>query len=210
MIAALYIDPDGVYNIPGVDLWGEDRDARLYAGPYPVVAHPPCERWGRMWFGSPRKPDREKYRLGDDGGKFAAALAAVRKWGGVLEHPAESNAWDAFELFHPPASGGWVYADWQGGWTCCVEQGHYGHVGRKQTWLYACNVELPSLRWGHSGQRLCPIMLKRHGYAKARRCGVTGSLGGKAKKKNRASTPVEFRDVLINMARTARAVAAAA
>ena len=204
MIAALYVQTNGCYfGLDGVDPWDEARDARTYAGPWPVVAHPPCERWGRMWFGSPRKPDPDKYRLGDDGGKFEKALAAVRKFGGVLEHPAYSNAWDAFDLFYPPATGGWVVADWSGGWTCCVEQGAYGHRGRKQTWLYANGVDLPSLKWGHSGQRLCPIMLERHGYAKARRCGITGSLGGKAKKSGRAATPTAFRDVLISIARTA-------
>ena len=31
----------------------------------------------------------------------------------------------------PPRFGGWVNADWLGGWTCCVEQGHYGHRARK-------------------------------------------------------------------------------
>lgn len=42
-------------------------------------------------------------------------------------------------------------ADFQGGWTCCVEQGHYGHRARKASWLYAVGVRpLPSLAWGES------------------------------------------------------------
>jgi hypothetical protein len=42
LIAALYVEKDGVYaNLPGVDVWDESRDARLYAGPDPVVAHLP-------------------------------------------------------------------------------------------------------------------------------------------------------------------------
>jgi hypothetical protein len=91
MIAALYVQTDGVYaGLPGVDLWDEARDARTYAGPHPVVAHPPCQRWGRFWHGSPRKP--HQHTLGDDDGCFAAALASVRRWGGVLEHPADSRA----------------------------------------------------------------------------------------------------------------------
>ena len=41
MIAALYVLPDGPYaNLPDVDPWDKARDARLYAGPHPVVAPP--------------------------------------------------------------------------------------------------------------------------------------------------------------------------
>lgn len=203
MIAALYVERDGVYwDLPGVDAWDKERDARLYAGPWPVVAHPPCERWGRMWFGSPLKPDPEKYRRGNDGGCFHMALFAVRNFGGVLEHPEASGAWDWFGLNRPPRSGGWVNADMQGGWTCYVEQGHYGHVGRKGTWLYAHDVDLPSLKWGSSGQRLDPIAVERYGYEKARRSGITGHIGAKFKKDHRGRTPIEFRDLLISIAQS--------
>lgn len=206
MVAALYVQSDGCYaGLPDVDVWGIERDARTYAGPHPIVAHPPCERWGRYWHGSPRKP--HQYRKGDDSGCFAAALASVRRWGGVIEHPAYSNAWSAFGLFAPPSDGGWVAADWDGGWTCHVEQGHYGHMARKATWLYAVGVhlpDLPSLRWGTSGQRLPAIALERYGYEKARRTGVMAYVGGKDKSKIRAATPEPFRDILLSIARTAK------
>ncbi len=203
MIAALYVEPKGVYaGVPGVDAWGEARDARTYAGPWPVVAHPPCERWGRFWHGSPRKP--HQFKLGDDGGCFAAALASVRRWGGVLEHPADSHAWREYGLKAPPRAGGWVSADWCGGATCYVEQGFYGHPARKATWLYANGVDLPSLRWGRGEQRLDPKMVERHGYAYARRKGLVSMVGGKDKKAKRNATPPEFRDLLLGIAATAR------
>lgn len=88
-IAALYVDTAGPYaSAPGVTPYGEAEDARLYMGPHPVVAHPPCQRWGKMWKGQPGNIKRGKVeKLGDDDGCFAAALDAVRRYGGVLEHP---------------------------------------------------------------------------------------------------------------------------
>ncbi len=101
-VAALYVETDGCYfGLPGVDPWDEARDARDYDGPTPVVAHSPCQRWGRYWGGAPRKP--HQYRKGADAGKFAAALTAVRNFGGVLEHPKDSAAWAWFGLQTPPA-----------------------------------------------------------------------------------------------------------
>ena len=209
MIAALYVEKDGCYSgLAGVDPWDENRDARLYAGPYPVVAHPPCQRWGRFWHGSTRKP--HQFKLGDDGGCFAAALAAVRKWGGVLEHPADSQAWPAFNLNRPSRDGGWITADFEGGWTCYVEQGHYGHLSRKGTWLYANGTALPELSWGRLPQRLHPIAVAKYGYEKARRIGMMAMVGGKDKTKIRNATPPEFRDVLLSIARTADVSAIAA
>jgi hypothetical protein len=156
MIAALYVATDGCYyGLDDVDPWNEARDARTYAGPYRVVCHSPCQRWGRYWYGGPMLHAQGRRKiLGDDGGCFAAALAAVRRWGGVLEHPASSHAWRAFGLTAPHHRGGWVMADYVGGWTCHVEQGHYGHRARKATWLYAVGCDLPSLRWGPSSPPL--------------------------------------------------------
>lgn len=203
-IAALYVDPAGSYaGLPDVDLWDQARDARRYAGPWPVVAHPPCQRWGKLWAGQPLwiKRTGERKRKGDDGGCFAAALAAVRRWGGVIEHPEGSHAWTHFGLNRPPRDGRWVTADFHGGWTCCVEQGRYGHYARKPTWLYAVGCELPELRWGRSEARLDPAVVERMGLERAKRLGEVGARGGGTDSAPRISTPDEFRDLLLSMAR---------
>jgi hypothetical protein len=198
MIAALFVETDGTYyGLKDVEPWDETRDARRYTGPWPVVAHPPCQRWGRYWHGSPNKP--HAHRLGEDNGCFAAALTAVRNYGGILEHPAHSNAWRFFGLAKPPNFGGWVEADDYDGWTCQVEQGHYGHFSRKATWLYAVGTNLPELKWGTSGQRIHPVALARYGYDKARRIGMIAMVGGKNKTQIRNATPIEFRDLLMEI-----------
>jgi hypothetical protein len=200
MIAALYVQKNGVYyGLPGVDPWDEERDARLYSGPWPVVAHPPCERWGRYWSGGPSARVRRK--KGDDGGCFAAALESVRRWGGVLEHPEASHAWKTFGLNAPAKWGGWVVADFHGGWTCCVEQGHYGHRARKATWLYAAKVELPSLKWGEAdGERLEDGFHSNEERATARALGIEPR--ERLSRLERLATPVPFRDLLLGIARS--------
>ncbi len=202
MIAALFVAPDGVYaGLPGVDLWVEARDARTYTGPHRVIAHPPCQRWGKFWAGQPLHIKRtgERKGKGDDGGCFAFALEAVRRWGGVLEHPEGSHAWAHFGLNRPPRAGGWVVADFHGGWTCCIEQGRYGHYARKPTWLYAVDCSLPSLIWGKSGRRLDPETVERMGLKRAIRLGEVGSRGGGRDSRPRIGTPPEFRDILMAM-----------
>ncbi|MGZ9074143.1 MAG: hypothetical protein ACXW13_00035 [Burkholderiaceae bacterium] len=198
-VAALFVETDGVYfGSPDVDPWDITRDARKYAGPHPVVAHPPCERWGRFWHGSPRDPHR--YELGADDGCFASALQSVRTWGGVLEHPADSYAWEVFGLVRPARYKGWIAADLHGGWTCYIEQGHFGHKARKPTWLYCVGTERPELPWHRGEQRLDPDIIARYGYAQARRWGVVSLVGGKHKKALRNATPLPFRDLLLGMA----------
>lgn len=201
-IAALYVESDGCYiGVEGVDPWDEIRDARKYKGPHPVVAHPPCQRWGRFWHGSTRKP--HQFKMGADDGCFAAALSHVVQFGGVIEHPCDSHAWQAFGIKAPLRSGGW-HPVAPGMWSCCVYQGNYGHVAGKPTWLLVSGVQpsnLPELRWGKVEQRIHPVALAKHGYEKARRIGMMAMLGGKDKTKLRNATPIEFRDVLVSIAR---------
>jgi hypothetical protein len=199
MIAALFVETNGVYfGLPGVDPWDKQRDARLYSGPWPVVAHPPCERWGRYWSGGPSAKVRRI--KGDDGGCFEFALKAVRRWGGVLEHPAASHAWAAFDLRRPSASGGWTAPDVYGGRSCHVEQGHYGHRARKATWLYAVSSEFPSLTWGPSvGVRLEDGFHSSEERRLAREAGIRPVK--RLSKRERIDTPAAFRDVLVELSR---------
>lgn len=218
MIAALYVAEGGCYfDLPNVDPWDEARDARTYAGPHPVVAHPPCARWGRYWYGGPSV--RVRKAKGDDGGCFAAALAAVRRFGGVLEHPANTHAWPAFGLVEPSARG-WCRGngDTHVEWTCSVEQGHYGHRARKHTWLFAVlpmGVAPPSLMWGPSAPVLGAVRVDGIGFQTAAKCRAwreQRARGERTKHDNlermgrreRLATPTPFRDLLLSIARSAR------
>jgi hypothetical protein len=190
-IAALFVDPRGCYSgLPGVDLWDEERDARLYAGPHPVVSHPPCSRWCRL---AGLVEARWGHRRGDDGGCFASALASVRRWGGVLEHPAYSDAWRAHGLPRPPGSG-WRRA-LCGGYVAHVEQGRYGHRAKKATWLYSYGTTLPRLRWGSSPDADSEALVSWCGNRVA-----SGEVRPRVGKRAASATPHEFRDVLLGMA----------
>ena len=194
-IAALFVQPDGCYSgCLDIDAWPQERDARLYAGQLPVVAHPPCQLWGSLAAVNWARWGGEHNRPGNDQGCFAAAVAAVNRWGGVLEHPAQSRAWAAHGLTEPVAMG------WQrsifGGWVCEVWQSAYGHRANKATWLYY-NGQCPphNLRWdrivgthqvGHPDHR-----------GKARNKPTLG-------KREANATPLEFRDELIKLAMSSR------
>lgn len=207
MIAALYVEKEGCYSgLEGIDAWREERDARKYSGPWPVIAHPPCQRWGKMWMGSPSAIARgfPKKKKGDDGGCFKHALWAVRTFGGILEHPKGSHAWNHFGINRPKPSDGWIKADDLGGWTCCVEQGRYGHWTRKQTWLYAVDCELPELSWGVSSPQYPDWAVERYGIDRCKRMGEIAFKGGGVDSPARNATPEEFRDILIGMARSVK------
>lgn len=208
MIAALFVARGGCYfNLEGVDPWDEKRDARLYAGPWPVVAHPPCSRWCRL---AGLVEARWGYKRGEDDGCFASALTSVRRWGGVLEHPAYSDAFAAHGI--PRPQGAWQRA-MCGGWTCHVEQWHYGHAAKKATWLYAFGVDPPPMRWGRTPDNVAAAYVTDGGgWVKRRRaliswCGNHVKDGEQRRRmgaREAKATPPEFRDLLLSIARTAQ------
>lgn len=191
-VAALYVATGGCYfGLDGVDPWDEPRDARLYAGPWPVVAHPPCARWCRLaGLVEARYPH---LRAGEDGGAFAAALASVCSWGGVLEHPAFSRAWAAHDLT-PPGAFGWTRELTGPGWVCEVSQTPYGHRAQKLTWLYYVgDMPPPTLNWSRPRHTARLSWCENHGKSKVEIMG----------KRERSATPPAFRDALLGIARGA-------
>ena len=194
-VAALYVRPDGPYaGRADVDLWDESRDARLYAGPWPVVAHPPCQRWGNLWWSD------GSTEPGNDGGCFAAAMESVRLWGGVLEHPEGSRAWAAFRLPRPRFGVGWT-ADLFGGWVCSVDQGRYGHPARKRTWLYYAGKPPPTLDWRNGATGVWVCSGPGGQTAEERRAkGIRLMVDTTAGKDARDKTPSAFAEALIGIA----------
>lgn len=197
-VAALFVETDGAYyGLENVEPWDEARDARTYAGPHAVVAHPPCSRWCAL---AGLVEHRWGHKRGEDGGCFASALASVRNYGGVLEHPAYSHAWPAFDLPTPNRIGGWQRG-MCGGWSVHVEQSRYGHAAKKATWLYVFGTdELPRLRDGY----------RRHQHSEAlvSWCAnrIDPAIGARRRvgRKNASRSTPEFRDTLIAIARTCR------
>ena len=122
LVAALYVDPRGPYpRMIDVDCWDESRDARMYDGPWPVVAHPPCRNWGSL----------KHLATGDDSDCGPRAVEQVRLFGGVLEHPARSSLFRSCGMPEPGE-----LPDTFGGRAVEICQVDFGHVARKRTWLY--------------------------------------------------------------------------
>ena len=123
-VAVLFARSDSVYKaMADCDVWDSERDALRWPGGCPVVAHPPCRAWGRLRrFAHPREGEKALALL---------ALAHVRRYGGVLEHPDGSTLWPDEGLPAPGAP-----ADQWGGWTLPVNQQAWGHRAQKPTRLY--------------------------------------------------------------------------
>jgi hypothetical protein len=193
-VAALFVDPDGCYsNLEWVDAWPQERDAREYDGNLPVVAHPPCQLWGNLACVNWKRWGGEHNRPGNDAGCFAAAVAAVRRNGGVLEHPAMSKAFGTHGLT-PPMTMGWQRV-MCGGWVCEVWQSAYGHRANKKTWLYYYGENAPAeLKW----ERIV-------GTHQIGRQFGTDTPKPYLSPKESSATPESFRDALLELALRANA-----
>lgn len=180
-VAVLFARADSVYKtMPECDVFDVERDARTYDGPHPVVAHPPCRAWGNFsMFAKPRPDERNLARL---------AVALVREFGGVLEHPAGSKLWRAQRL---PAT---TAPDQYGGWTLTIDQNWWGHRAQKRTKLYIVGCAASDI----------PVMPLTLGRAEC----VVGDVGrattgdnrSEVSKAEREHTPPQFARWLVDLA----------
>lgn len=132
-VAVLFARGDSIYKkIPGLDVWDAGRDARKWQGGCPLVAHPPCAQWSKL------KALAHK----DEWMKSHApwAVAQIRRWGGVLEHPHGSDLWKFCHLPYPGQ-----FRDDFGGYSLLVDQVHWGHRAQKRTLLYIVGCDLEDL-----------------------------------------------------------------
>lgn len=191
-VAALFVESGGIYfGDSSIEPWDAVRDARGYDGPHPVVAHPPCSRWCQLAYVIQK---RWGHKVGDDGGMFESALAAVRRFGGVLEHPAYSYAWARYGLPRPIPGGGWSQSLLDDGWVCEVSQAAYGHPARKLTWLYYVGKTAPrDLDWSRPEPTAIVSNCANHPVRDLPRI----------LKAEAARTPEAFRDELVELARAA-------
>lgn len=188
-VAALFVQPKGCYYIDNIDCWDEKRDARLYKGNLPVIAHPPCQLWGNMAFVNYKRWGGEHNKPFNDNGCFASALENVNRCGGVLEHPAKTRAFEKHGITKPNKTG-WCKSG--EGWVCEVWQSAYGHRANKSTWLYYRGNNKPfELLWD-----------KIKGTHQIGRQDQRGKLRNKPtlSKSESNATPIKFRDELIRLA----------
>lgn len=175
-VVALYVDPRGPYPKLVKEWYDEKRDARTYEGPWPVVAHPPC---------GPRGSCRNLCTK-QDASLAIRAIDQIRRFGGVLEHPAGSKLFGA----HLPKPGDGI--DFRGGQSYFVRQVAWGHACVKPTWLYVVGVPFEQV-----------ILGIRHGGVPTHR--VANSRGDNrrllaASAQIRRRTPTAFAEWLVSLA----------
>ena len=176
-VSILFARSDSEYKqIDECDVWDKERNAMIYDGDLPVIAHPPCRAWGVLsHMADPDPGEKNMARL---------SVMLVRKNGGILEHPVGSGIWKEAKL---SALG--MFADDFGGYTIDVDQYHFGHVAHKMTRLYICGCSYSDL----------PVIPFRKGLAEK---SMTGQVKGtrRCTQFEREYTPIDFAWWLIETA----------
>jgi hypothetical protein len=160
MVSVLFCRADSAYKGDNrFDVWDAQRDALLFTGNNPVIAHPPCRAWGILsHMAKPRPGEKDLAPW---------AIGKVRENGGVLEHPKGSRLWKFLQLPEPDAM-----PDEFGGFSILIDQWDFGHVARKPTKLYICGLvgDLPPLPTARDGEPVKSITGSPPGRPYLKRC----------------------------------------
>ena len=132
-IPVLYVHSKSNYKkFPFFDCYDEKRDALTWIDYKPAIYHPPCRTFSRLR-GLSCAPTEEK--------KLAyLSIDLVRKYGGIVEHPHDSQLWKEKQVVKPGT------LDEFGGFTICIDQSWFGYYTPKKTILYIVGIkpkELP-------------------------------------------------------------------
>lgn len=183
-VVVLFARRDSIYKtLAGCDVWDAERDALRWSGGLPVIAHPPCRAWGNLrQFAKPLPGEKDLAPW---------AIDQVRRYGGVLEHPARSTLWPVLGLPEPDRDYVKTFDEF-GGFTIVVDQNWWGHRAQKRTRLYICGCSPADV----------PVMPLVLGEAE-RVIGSTLSKCGRSglSRRGRETTPGEFARWLVKLAK---------
>ncbi|MGY6271030.1 hypothetical protein ACXIUT_15165 [Achromobacter denitrificans] len=196
-VSVLFARQDSFYKtLPDVDVYDIDRDARTFQGGTPVIAHPPCRAWGKLFYFAKPRPDEKNL------GRLAVAL--VRECGGVLEHPKDSKLWPAQSIPRPGQA-----PDMWGGWTLPISQHWWGHRAEKMTWLYIvgcapADIPVIPLHLGEATHVIAQSRMRRADGTRLRKSSGNPAITGwrpEVTKAEREHTPPELARWLVELAR---------
>jgi hypothetical protein len=194
MIPVLFAHRKSIYkSFAHADCWDMERNALLWPGGSPCVAHPPCRAWGQLrQFAKPRLGEKEL---------AIWAIDQINKYGGVLEHPSGSSLWPHLSLPRPDdhslAYRGFFNKVPR--WTLAVEQSWWGHKASKATWLYIIGCaphEIPALPAQEDRPAPTHVIDSSHAFKKL----AAGSIKH-LPKSQREHTPIAFAAWLLELAK---------
>lgn len=187
MISVLFCARDSVYQRLGLDCWDVERDARNWSGGNPGIFHPPCRLFCALKHFS-TAPESEKQLA-------YWSVEQVRKWGGVLEHPARSALWADMDL---PLPGSLFEDRW--GFTVEIDQFRFGHPSRKLTWLYICGTRIIPPAPAPAPGRYINVFAGGERYRQMRRDSRNSQALPHMPKSLRSATPINFVRWLVQLA----------
>lgn len=180
-VTALFVTKKSIYKELLIDCYDADRNALNYPGSNPVICHPPCRAWGRLWKQS--KHPIEELELA----RFS--VKQCRLYGGVLEHPAYSKLWKDQNLPYPGQG-----VDAYGGYSIDIDQFWFGHRAPKRTWVYIVGISATHLP-------IIPLRFEDHTHVIGRNSRMKGKPHQKKEvnKSEREKTPRSFALFLIEI-----------